>query len=493
MEEHEVLALSYQEVKGQLELLRQQHGVTPGDVSAQTAETPNLRILHREVDEHRARLTDLMRARADAANIPRPEPDDKGRVALSDLIVLVEQCVENERDLSERMLSVESENAAVREENKDLMDEQEALVMQFKKLQDERDDLALKHDQLLAEYTKAVGTPAQAHRALPQPEPAGEVEEVRVELVLGMNKSDIGPEDEPEFRQAVAQDVAAAVGGDVSKVRVLALQPGSIRVHIALDEGVCGEGMSALQVADDIKAQATDANSRLKQGRFTSTAIDANVSVVKVPTGAYTDITRPSPTSLYITGQGRHKLEQATPPDPRSTPDADGAVISTVGEGPRVKLGQMAPPAPAAVERARGSGRLGQAPADADTDVSRAEHESKQQAFTEEIARLSATAEQRRCELLDAQERIATLEGELHAQQKRSQKATGDLYAEMHRMQAQMDAKDDEMKEVLSQLQQSDSAGKALEEQSNMEKVSLQVRSRLKLQWGEIERMSTNF
>jgi hypothetical protein len=160
------LELSYQEVKRQLELLRQQLDAPPDEVSEQTAGTPNLEIPSREVDEHRARLTELMRARADAANIPPPQPDGRGRVALSDLTVLVEQCVASERGLSERMLSVERENAAARKESKDLMDEQEALVIEFKKLQDERDELMLQHEQLLAERAKAVG--AAAHSAAVQ-------------------------------------------------------------------------------------------------------------------------------------------------------------------------------------------------------------------------------------------------------------------------------------------------------------------------------------
>ena len=160
------LELSYQEVKRQLELLRHQHDAPPDEVSEQTAGTAGLEIASREVDEHRARLTELMRARADAANIPRPEPDGKGRMALSDLTVLVEQCVASERGLSERMLSVERENAAARKESKDLMDGQGALAMKFKKLQDERNELMLQHEQLLAEHAKAVG--AAAHRAAVQ-------------------------------------------------------------------------------------------------------------------------------------------------------------------------------------------------------------------------------------------------------------------------------------------------------------------------------------
>jgi hypothetical protein len=481
-EEHEVLAVSYQEVRSQLEQVRRQHGLEE-DAPAQT---PSLRMLHREVDDHRARLFDLVRARAEASGIPAPQPDASGQVSLSELLAHVEQCTASEKDLAARVFAVESENAAVREENQDLMDEQEALVLQYKKLQDEQDELQERHAALQAEYTKAVGTPAPG--ALPR-----EVDEVRVELVLGMEMEEVGPEDEPAFCQAVAQDVAAAVGGDVSKVRVLGLQPGSIRVHLALDEGVCGEGVAAVDVANDIKAQAHDAGSQLKQGRFTSSATAATVSVVKVPTGNYADITRPSPTSLYITGQGRHKLEQATPPEQRSAPDQDGAVINTAGGGPRVKLGQTAPAAPAVVERARGSSRLGQAPSGAEeaSDASKAEHESKQQAFTEEIARLSAVAEQRRCELLDQQQRIATLEGDVIAQQKRSQKATADMYAEMHRMQAQMDAKDAEMREVLAQLEQAQAGAQALEERANMEKVELQSRAaglEKKLQDSEYDR-----
>ena len=48
--------------------------------------------------------------------------------------------------------------------------------------------------------------------------------QVRVELVLDMEFSFLGPENEGSFKATVAQDVAGAIGGDVSKVRVLKLE-----------------------------------------------------------------------------------------------------------------------------------------------------------------------------------------------------------------------------------------------------------------------------
>ena len=93
-----------------------------------------------------------------------------------------------------------------------------------------------------------------------------------------MDLEDIHPKDEQDFKNAVSRDLAEAVGGDASKVRVLALERGSIRVHTALDPGVCGD-QDPLNVARDLAQQATDPNSALKKGRFTSAATGATVSI----------------------------------------------------------------------------------------------------------------------------------------------------------------------------------------------------------------------
>jgi len=69
----------------------------------------------------------------------------------------------------------------------------------------------------------------------------------------------------------------AAIDGDAAKIHILALHAGSIRVAMALDEGVCAAGLTAAGAADALQLQALDPSSRLKQGRFTSCASAAHV------------------------------------------------------------------------------------------------------------------------------------------------------------------------------------------------------------------------
>ena len=106
-----------------------------------------------------------------------------------------------------------------------------------------------------------------------------------------------------------------------------------------------------------------------------------------------------------------------------------------------------------------------------------AEKESKQMAFIEEIARLSAVAEERRCELLDAHAKIAALQDELGVQHKRSQKAAADMYVEMDRMQAQIDGNNTEIKDLLTQLHDSQTYAREWEEQSIKEKQELESKA----------------
>ncbi len=89
--------------------------------------------------------------------------------------------------------------------------------------------------------------------------------------------------DEQWFKESIAQDVAKAVGGDPSKVRIISLVAGSIRVLMALDEGICGDGRGALDVANDLQQQAADLNSPLMSGGITGANIGANVMIAQVP------------------------------------------------------------------------------------------------------------------------------------------------------------------------------------------------------------------
>ncbi len=180
--------------------------------------------------------------------------------------------------------------------------------------------------------------------------------------------------------------MAKAVGGDPSKVRIISLVAGSIRVLMALDEGKCGDGRGALDVANDLQQLAADHG---------------------VPVGTL--------------------------------------VSPTVNLAPTV---QIAAPV-------RRSAKLSNMPIGRGlSEANKAEDDSKQEAFTEEIARLSALAEDRRCELLDTHARIVSLEEELGAQKKHAQKATAGMYVEMDRMQTLIDSDQVEMNEMLAKLKE---------------------------------------
>jgi chromosome segregation ATPase len=258
MEEHEVLAMSFQEVTEQLDALRKQHGV---DSSSRSVKAPELSVLKAErerLQDHQMKLAGVLAERG-------VDP----KASLEELTKTVEACVGNERMLSERAEELEREITAMNQENVDLLEEHEVLVKQYKELQQLNNSMSEDNQALVSKMTA--------------PPDDSEKEEVRVELVLAMKLSDIHEGDEQEFEAAVAQDVADAVGGDVTKVRVLSLQPGSIKVSLALDEGVCGDAFTPLAVANKLKRQAKDQKSLLKKGRYTRTATGVTVSVVSVP------------------------------------------------------------------------------------------------------------------------------------------------------------------------------------------------------------------
>jgi hypothetical protein len=116
------------------------------------------------------------------------------------------------------------------------------------------------------------------HRELGDRDEPDEAREVRVKLELNLPYHDIIGDNEQRFRQEVVFDVADAVGGDPTKVRVLHLEPGSASsVLLALDHGVCGEGMPPLLVAQRLQRQISDPDSVLKQGRYTCETLHVDV------------------------------------------------------------------------------------------------------------------------------------------------------------------------------------------------------------------------
>lgn len=105
--------------------------------------------------------------------------------------------------------------------------------------------------------------------------------QVLLALEVNMNLRDIEGEEE-EFKAGVTQDVATAVDGDITKIRVLKLEAGSIWVYMAIEEGVCPD-RCALDVATEVKEQAEDPTrtSALLQCLYTHRTISAHVSVAE--------------------------------------------------------------------------------------------------------------------------------------------------------------------------------------------------------------------
>ncbi len=66
--------------------------------------------------------------------------------------------------------------------------------------------------------------------------------------------------------QSVSESVTLFVGSlCIQKVRIIRLEPGSIRVHMVLDPDICGGGEAPADVANLLAQQAADPQSPLKQ------------------------------------------------------------------------------------------------------------------------------------------------------------------------------------------------------------------------------------
>jgi chromosome segregation ATPase len=201
--------------------------------------------------------------------------------------------------------------------------------------------------------------------------------------------------------------------------------------------------------------------------------------IAKVPLTAgqtTSAIERPIPISsktdnIEIPGHATLHLEQL-PVKHSAHLQHDGVVMGTL-VSPTVNLApivQVAAPV-------RRSAKLSNMPIGRGlSEANKAEDDSKQEAFTEEIARLSALAEDRRCELLDTHARIVSLEEELGAQKKHAQKATAGMYVEMDRMQTLIDSDQVEMNDMLAKLKEQGKQSKELEEASNQERKALSLK-----------------
>ena len=99
---------------------------------------------------------------------------------------------------------------------------------------------------------------------------------LRIALVLDMPLEQIQKK-QSAFMDFVADDVAQAVKGDRSKVNVLSLARGSVIVHIELQDGFCWK-RDTMDVAKELRRQASDPSSALRQGVFTCKAKNVKIS-----------------------------------------------------------------------------------------------------------------------------------------------------------------------------------------------------------------------
>jgi len=122
----------------------------------------------------------------------------------------------------------------------------------------------------------AAAAPKAAHDAEAGPgEGKEDAEEVRMELVFDVDMSEIA-DDKEGFKAAIVEEIATALGGDNTKIRVLSLQPytrldsqrNQVRLLLALDAGVSDQFCAAPQVVEEIKRKTANPDSRLMQNLF---------------------------------------------------------------------------------------------------------------------------------------------------------------------------------------------------------------------------------
>lgn len=108
-----------------------------------------------------------------------------------------------------------------------------------------------------------------------------EASSVKLDLELNMPISE-ALVDEHAFCLQLKSDVARALEGDVTKIQVLRLQPGSVIATLQLDPGIKKDGSSPLDSARALADQAVDNGSLLRQGLLTSfTTSVRSILVVK--------------------------------------------------------------------------------------------------------------------------------------------------------------------------------------------------------------------
>ena len=90
--------------------------------------------------------------------------------------------------------------------------------------------------------------------------------DTNVSMRLDMDFGNVEGKEE-EFKAEVARDVASSLGADESKIRVLSLAPGSIWIHLEIEEGASPTHPSPSEARLELERQARDPASKLRASK----------------------------------------------------------------------------------------------------------------------------------------------------------------------------------------------------------------------------------
>jgi hypothetical protein len=106
---------------------------------------------------------------------------------------------------------------------------------------------------------------------LPRSGPEGGMVPARLDLELDLPFHE-ATQDREAFELQLRLDIAAALQGNVDKIKVLKLQPGSVVATLEVHARFTSDGRSPLQIARQLVVEARNPGSALRQGKITSFA-----------------------------------------------------------------------------------------------------------------------------------------------------------------------------------------------------------------------------
>jgi len=110
-----------------------------------------------------------------------------------------------------------------------------------------------------------------AAQTSPHSGPEGGIVPARLDLELDLPFHE-ATQDREAFELQLRLDIAAALQGNVAKIKVLKLQPGSVVATLEVYAGFTSDGRSPLQIARQLVVEARNPGSALRQGKITSFA-----------------------------------------------------------------------------------------------------------------------------------------------------------------------------------------------------------------------------